>query len=113
MRKTTFGLSENVAIAIIYFLSFITGIIFLMNEKEDKNIRFHAMQSTILGIGFVILDIIVAVLSVIPILGAVISLVFGIVSLLFGVITIALVVLAFTGKDVRIPVIADLAEARI
>ena len=37
------GLSSNVAAALSYF--FITGIIFLVVEKENKFVRFHAWQS--------------------------------------------------------------------
>ncbi|MEM3555647.1 MAG: hypothetical protein QXF56_02945 [Candidatus Micrarchaeia archaeon] len=35
---------------LIYFFPWLTGLIFYLVEKEDKKIRFHAMQSILLGI---------------------------------------------------------------
>lgn len=39
--------SKNTTATLTYALGYITGIFFLITEKQDKNIRFHAMQSTI------------------------------------------------------------------
>src|SRR5690242_1712944 len=41
------GMTSNVAGALAYILGFITGIIFLVLEqyKNDRFVRFHAMQS--------------------------------------------------------------------
>ena len=39
--------NRNLVAALSYFLFFITGIVILMVEKEDKYIRFHAMQSIV------------------------------------------------------------------
>jgi len=43
--SATFGLDENVASAACYALWWLTGIIFLLVEKDNKTVRFHAMQS--------------------------------------------------------------------
>ncbi|HTY53018.1 MAG TPA: hypothetical protein VMB35_07470 [Methanomicrobiales archaeon] len=45
MVKATFGLEENVASALCYVLLWVTGIIFLLVEKENKTVKFHAWQS--------------------------------------------------------------------
>ena len=47
MEKATFGLDENVASAACYVLGWLTGIIFLLVEKDNKTVRFHAMQSVL------------------------------------------------------------------
>ena len=39
--------SRNIVAALSYFLGFITGITILLVEKEDKFVRFHAMQSVV------------------------------------------------------------------
>src|SRR5659263_765145 len=44
-KKTSMGLDENIAGALCYFLGFITGIVFLLTEKDNKFIKFHAIQS--------------------------------------------------------------------
>jgi len=43
--KTSMGLEENVASLICYVGIWITGIIFFFMEKNNKTVRFHAMQS--------------------------------------------------------------------
>ena len=43
--KSTMNMKENVASALCYVLTWLTGIIFYLVEKENKTVRFHAMQS--------------------------------------------------------------------
>lgn len=45
MAKTSMNLEENVAGLLCYLIVWITGIIFYFVEKENKTVRFHAMQS--------------------------------------------------------------------
>src|SRR5437868_15196085 len=66
-EKTSTGFDANVAAALSYLVGFVTGIIFLLVEKENRFVRFHAMQSTMLFVGIVLVDIL---LQIVPILGA-------------------------------------------
>ncbi|MBL7684970.1 MAG: hypothetical protein JNK65_02915, partial [Deltaproteobacteria bacterium] len=45
------GLAPNVASLLCYVCSFVTGIIFLLIEKDNKDVRFHAWQAIFLGAG--------------------------------------------------------------
>jgi len=45
MAKTSLDLDENMAGLLCYIGGWITGIIFLVLEKENKFVRFHALQS--------------------------------------------------------------------
>jgi len=45
--KTALGIDENIEGLLCYVLGFITGILFLVLEKDNKFIRFHAMQSIV------------------------------------------------------------------
>ena len=47
MEKTSTGLQENVAGLLCYVLGWVTGLIFILIEKENKFVRFHAMQSIV------------------------------------------------------------------
>ncbi|WP_318010792.1 hypothetical protein [Bacillus sp. RAR_GA_16] len=69
-RKTSSGLEENVAGLLTYVLGFVTGIIFLLIEKENKFVRFHAMQSIVVFGAFFIASL---VLNVIPVIGTIVS----------------------------------------
>ena len=44
---TKTGLQENVAGLLCYILGWVTGIIFLILEPENKFVKFHAIQSII------------------------------------------------------------------
>ncbi|MFC1909399.1 DUF4870 domain-containing protein [Chloroflexota bacterium] len=49
MEKTSTGLPENVAGLLCYVLWWVSGIVFLIIESENKWIRFHAFQSIIVS----------------------------------------------------------------
>ena len=57
-EKTSTGLEANLAAALSYLVGFVTGIIFLLVEKDNKFVRFHAMQSILLSAGFTVLWIV-------------------------------------------------------
>src|SRR4026207_1367609 len=66
-EKTATGFDANLAAALSYLVGFVTGVIFLLVEKENKFVRFHAMQSTLVSPGMRVIDI---RLQLVPILGA-------------------------------------------
>ena len=93
----------------------ITSIIFLLIEKENKDVRFHAWQAIILGVSsFVIqigLTILAAVLGAIAsFLGAIIGILSPIVWLAFFVVWIICMIKAYQGERYKIPFLGDLAE---
>ena len=45
MAKTSVGLEENVAGLLCYVLGWVSGLVFILIEKENKFVRYHAMQS--------------------------------------------------------------------
>ena len=50
-ERSSTGLDENVAGFLCYLFGFVTGIVFLVVEKESRFVKFHAMQSTITFLG--------------------------------------------------------------
>ena len=105
--KNSTGLQPNVAGLLCYVAGFVTGIIFLIIEKENKFVRFHAMQSTIL-FGFIfVLDI---VLSFIPFIGWMLIPLVGIASLILWIL---LMIKAYNGETYKLPVVGNMAEQKI
>ena len=102
------GLEPNMAGALTYLLGFITGIVFLVLEKQSKFVRFHAMQSIITFGGLFVLQI---VLQIVPILGALVS--FFILFPLGVVLWVFLMYKAFSGEKFKLPYIGDMAEKQI
>lgn len=109
MRRTTFGLNDNVAIGLIYLFSWISGLIFLLNEPQDREIRFHAMQSICYGVVVWAVSVLVWFIGGVPLVGWVLRL----LSSGLGLASIIISIMAFTGKYVRIPFIAEFAETKI
>ncbi len=74
MTKTSLGLEENIEGVLCYLLGFITGIAFYLLEKENKFVRFHAMQSIIVfGALFILQRAFILLFIFIPFLGLTIS----------------------------------------
>jgi len=99
--------NKNVMAAATYLLGPITGIIFLLLEKQDKFIRFHAMQSTIL---FGALFVINFGLGFIPLLGWLAGLV---LSMAAFILWIVLMLKAFNGEEYELPYIGKIAREQL
>src|ERR1051326_6769649 len=52
LGPTSVGLDANIAGALSYF--WIIGLIFFLIEKQNKFVRFHALQGLLYGVGFAI-----------------------------------------------------------
>lgn len=92
--------------ALAYLVGPVTGVIFLLVEKENKFIRFHAMQSTIALGG---LWVLLVVLGFIPF--------FGFISIFLWplnfILWIVLMVMAFQGKMFKLPVVGEMAAKKV
>ena len=81
------GMDPNVAGLLCYLFGWVSGLIFYLIEKDDKTIRFHALQSILFGIAaFVIyfgLSIISVMLAFVPGLSLLVVLLWPIVGLGF------------------------------
>jgi uncharacterized membrane protein len=106
MEKTSTGLAENVAGLLCYVLGWVTGIVFLILEPENKFIRFHAIQSICVFGAFTVVGII---LSFIPFIGFVLSWLISILSLILWIV---LMVKAYQGTKYKLPWAGDFAERR-
>ena len=106
-EKTSTGLDANVAAALSYLVGFVTGIIFLLVEKENKFVRFHAMQSTLVFVGIVAIDIL---LQIVPILGALV--VVFVVIPVSAVLWLLLMYKAYQGEEFKLPLVGQMAADR-
>ncbi len=99
--------NENLMAAASYLLGFITGVIFLLVEKQSKFVRFHAMQSTVLFGGIFVINI---ALGFIPILGWLAGL---LLSLTAFILWIVCMWKAFQGEMYKAPFVGDIAEKQL
>ena len=119
--KSVFGLSENIAAALSYIFGPFSGIVVLVMEKENKFVRFHALQSIIwflfLMIGGWVLQFLSAILGSIPIVGILLSLVISPVLWIGGIVywvsKAYLVFKAIQGATYKIPVVGDVVWTQV
>jgi len=104
MAKTSTGLEENVAGLLCYVLGWVTGIIFLLIEQENKSIRFHATQSIIV---FGVLNVAGIVLRWVPWAGGALS---GIVGAIAFILWVVLMYKAYQGEKYKLPWAGDQAD---
>ncbi|HHU19679.1 MAG TPA: DUF4870 domain-containing protein [Bacilli bacterium] len=106
-QPTSSGMEQNLAGMLSYLVGFVTGIIFLLIEKENKFVRYHAIQSIGLSVALIL---IYTVLSFIPFIG-------WLIGLLLSPVTMILVVYvmwqAYQNKYFKLPIISQIAEEQI
>ena len=104
MAKTKIGLEENVAGLLCYVLGFISGIVMFAIERENKFVKFHALQSVTVFLGLWLIGLIMGFL---PVIGILIPLLVPILMLFFWVF---LMIKAFKGEKYMVPVAGAFVE---
>ncbi len=126
------GMDPKVAAALSYI--WIVGVIFFIMEKENKFVRFHALQSILFGVAnsivMFVLAIIATILTVVFSIGAaaaatgggggiatLISLLVWLIWLIFWLVGLAMfggliyaAVKAYQGQTFKLPFIGNMAE---
>ena len=105
--KTSTGMNQNVAGLLCYLAGWVTGLIFFLIEKENRFVRFHAMQSIITFGGLSVLSI---VLTWVPFIGWILL---PLVSIVWLILWVILMVKAYQGQLFKLPMIGDMAEKNI
>ncbi len=100
------GMKANIAGLLCYVMGWLTGIVFLIIEKNSKFVRFHAAQSIVV---FGILSILGIILNVLPW-----NWFFTLLSALVGLVTfilwLVLMYKAYQGEEFKVPVLGDIAR---
>jgi len=120
MKKSLFGLEENHVAALSYVFTFFTGLPVLILEKENRYVRFHAMQSTLFGLAMLVVRFALGILGVlkgIPILGWIVALIAGLANWLIGVVTLVAIIYmilqALKGVEFKLPILGEIAHGQV
>ncbi len=99
-EKESTGLPRNMAAALCYVLGWVTGLVFLLIEKKDKFVRFHAMQSVItFGV--------LTVASIAPLIGWILA---PFIMIIGFILWLVLIIKAYQGEEFELPVVGPLAR---
>lgn len=116
LGPTSMGMQANVAAGLSYVLGWITGLIFFLGEKQNRFVRFHAMQSILLYVSLTVLYIVIDVLATalafsgFGFLLVLLGLLIWLVGLGGFILWIVLMINAFQGKYFKLPIVGDYAE---
>ena len=125
--KSALGLDGNIAAALGYPIGII-AIICLIMEKENRFVKFHALQSLLLHVGMIVLMIALWILSAIILVGGAAAAaatesgaVGGLMGMLFGLLWLVFIVVyllglilsavkAYQGNMFKLPIIGNMAD---
>ena len=111
---TATGLPQNLAGALTYLIGPITGIAFLVLEKENRFVRFHAMQSTIVSCALFLVSFGLRFFLYVPVLGWIVGILTGLV---FGLgsflLWLFLMWQAFQGTEWEVRVLGAFARKQL
>ena len=129
---TSMGMEAHIAAGLSYFFSPILPLIFFLMEKNNRFVKFHAAQSILLGIAYVVFFIIVFVVQTVLLVGgtaadsaagstgaiagtsSLVSCLLGCLYFVGGLGFLGLVIWGmisgFTGKYTKLPIVGGMAE---
>jgi uncharacterized membrane protein len=119
--KSSTGLDSNIAGLLCYLFGWVSGLIFFLIEKEDKFVRFHALQSLLLSgvliAGEIIFSVLGFIFGIIKIIGLIMGIILGLASIVlwigFFIISIIAMIKAYQGEKFKLPIIGDIAEKNV
>ena len=111
-KKSSTGMDAKVAVLLAYLFSWLGGLIIWLMEKENKFVKWNALQALILGIIEMICIIVISViLGLIPYVGWFFFSWLGFVLAgLCWILAIVCIIMGFSGKTFRIPLVSKLAD---
>ncbi len=110
-KKSTTGMEPKIAVLIshvgfVIAAGWLSGLIIYMLEKENRFVKFHAMQSLVIGVAEVILYIVASIL-IVAVIGA---FCFPVVWIAALVIRIIIVMRANGGEYYKFPWLGNKAD---
>ncbi len=102
-KMAAFGLPQNTAAALSYVVGWVTGLVFVLVEKDNQYVRFHAMQSVMFFAALTIL-------SFVPVLGWLLS---PLLMILGFIVWLVAIYKSYNGETFELPVVGKLAKKQL
>lgn len=115
LRTGGTGLAPNVAGALSYLIGVVTGVLFLVLDKDEPFVRFHASQSIVFSLAWFGVWIVSFVLDIalgaIPVIGWLVSLLLTLAIAVVGFVLWAyLMFRAYQGDEWELPFVGQYAR---
>lgn len=120
-QKSAIGLDGNVTALIGYIIG-IVALVLIFIEKDNKFVRFHALQSVLLAVAYIVGIILMMVLgAIVAVAGSMSGTLGSLLGIVWGLLWFVLVVgflgalifaaiKAFGGNMTKLPIVGNLAE---
>lgn len=112
-NTTSIGLEQNLAAMFSYTLVWLSGLMFILLEKDNDFVRFHAMQSIVAFGAITAGAIALQILGLIPYIGVIFDIMFWVLIVLTAVLWILLMVKASQGERYRLFWAGDFAQVKM
>ncbi|MBA7508277.1 hypothetical protein ES705_00203 [subsurface metagenome] len=109
-KKSSTGMEPKIAVLLAYLFSWLGGLIIWLIEKENKFVKWNALQALILGIIEAIIVILMIIFGWIPFIGWLFVVIGWLALVAILVAVIIAIVKAFSGETFRIPGISSLTD---
>ncbi len=104
------GMDQKLAVLFTYVFGWIGALVFYLVEKDNKFVRFSAMQSILINAVWITLIITLSVLSRFPVFGFVFSILSFLTSIAFIAAIVFLAISGYKGEKIKLPILGDFAE---
>ena len=111
--ETSLGIEENLAALLTYTLGWVTGVAFLLIEKENSFVRFHAMQSIVVFVPLMVLSWIVGIMPFIGFFSFIDDVLGPTLWIVTCFLWLFLMYQAFQGNRYKLPFAGDYAESQL
>lgn len=107
--------NRNLVAALSYlpFFAIFLSIVILLVEKDDKFIRFHALQSFVISVSYYILNILINIFFGAGILALIGTVLGPLLALAVLVIWVVSMIKAYQGQVMKWPLVGEFAEKRV
>jgi len=116
-KKSILGLSENAAAALSYVVGPFSGIVVLIMERENKFVRFHALQSTLWFMMLWVVGWVLGMVTGLPLIGGLLGIIITPVLVIGWILNFAskvfLILKAYQGATFKIPIIGDVVWSQV
>lgn len=112
-RRSVARLEPNTAALLAYLLGWLTGLLFLLLEKHDEYVRFHAMQSVIFFGVVTLAAVVLWLLLMVPYINILFMVLLSLLGLFAFAAWAILMVKAYQGNRLMLPWVGERAERRV
>lgn len=116
-EPTSTGLNARSEAVLSYLFWWLSGLVFFVIERKNRFVRFHAAQSFLFLGSVFVLYVFLRFLSIVPFIGfllsPVISCALFVLLVPAGLIWLFLMIQAYRGVTVRLPIVAEYAEGLV